>query len=1287
MNLKFKKWIYACLTTLSIIPIKNANAQCVELINNGGFETISTTPTGLDQLNRATGWYKTSSTNNTPDLFSVSSTTASQVSIPCNALGYQQPHSGNAYAGIYHGSSSSNNWAWAEGIGYSFPGNMANSKIYEVSFWISKADLSNNNFDNLRVDIGPSVTYTISPTLTTDNVNWVLISFSHCADGSEDAIRIYSAPLSESACTTTITSGCSYTAAAGAYIYIDDVSVKEAKFTVPSQTVCLNSTFTLTAATQSTACPVTMSNYTYTWSHGDGTSAVNTGTNNTATYSYTAYGTYTGSLSVSSGACAVTYTYNVFVPNVPITITTNTATICNGTTNFTATPSGSYSYSWTVQDAATGTVIPTSNYTITAGTTHTPSINFGSINQNVNVCVSLTNTMGCTFSQCLFLPSCCPTPTGATKYSNKTFTTTTTILNTTYGAAFGGTITVNTGVTLQLINSKIQMDPNTKFIINGTGKLTIANCYVYACNAMWDGIYPLGTNTVVIRDSRIEDAQRVLIDSLGGAVITFTNNYINKNYQGIVLKTTKTITATVTANSNLFTCSSIPTPTAQPWVPTALKPNLTNAPTLGAYTSTVLIAPYNTKKSLCGVYMLNASQTSNTITIGASTSGTENVFDKLQAGALIDGSVVSFQNNVFQNIKSSIAPASGLVGSCGILTFYLAGGSPSLFTNVGGAVALKNTFINNDYGIYNTGKTIITASYNKFETQDQGIYVTNNSNNSTVSLASNKFVNNRIGINFNANTLINANVSINWFDNTTAQGDINNNFAIRFTEAVPATNFTSYAKYEAFNNYINGYRNGIYVNNTYSSKIKDNEVHLRPDNTAGTLVGGNWLTQSGIRIESTNTNDVFNNLVDMPSSNPLNWGQFGILTGLSSIVEIHCNYINYLGTSMVANSLNNTAAGKGIYGNSMNNTSVGFWLNGEIGGDQYYFDSGTNYSADNSWSNCPVETNVNTGCNSGGYKFYTRSTNPYKINNPTGSGNLLLGTNNSIGFTNTCYGSAPTPTLNLKLIDGTPTLPVMQNANDIALNTITYGSYNQSMQYMAQKQLFENLILQPTQPNAKNNNSTGSFMDNCKQNNIGTFYTVDSLINTGDTVLLNKALQLNNALTAVNLVDVAQQQVNQIYIPFIINRQKAAKLNFRLTNNEIIALENIATLCPNNYGDAVFQARSMLFNTTKLQYSNACEMSEDDANARKASTTSLSVSQKVEVTLYPNPSNGNITFQTNNDLSYNITVYNLLGEKVFESNISNKQNINLHHLSSATYIVHIINNGSLIKTERISIVH
>jgi hypothetical protein len=50
-------------------------------------------------------------------------------------------------------------------------------------------------------------------------------------------------------------------------------------------------------------------------------------------------------------------------------------------------------------------------------------------------------------------------------------------------------------------------------------------------------------------------------------------------------------------------------------------------------------------------------------------------------------------------------------------------------------------------------------------------------------------------------------------------------------------------------------------------------------------------------------------------------------------------------------------------------------------------------------------------------------------------------------------------------------------------------------------------------------------------------------------------------------------------------------------------------------------------------------------------------------------------------------VYNVLGEKVADLTVSNKQTINLSSLPSATYVVLINYNGSLIKTERISIIH
>jgi hypothetical protein len=79
--------------------------------------------------------------------------------------------------------------------------------------------------------------------------------------------------------------------------------------------------------------------------------------------------------------------------------------------------------------------------------------------------------------------------------------------------------------------------------------------------------------------------------------------------------------------------------------------------------------------------------------------------------------------------------------------------------------------------------------------------------------------------------------------------------------------------------------------------------------------------------------------------------------------------------------------------------------------------------------------------------------------------------------------------------------------------------------------------------------------------------------------------------------------------------------------------------------------------------------------------------QKINTSNGGNPSNGNITIETGDELSYNLTVYNVLGEKVVDLTVNNKQTINLSSLPSATYVVLINYNGSLIKTERISIVH
>ncbi len=61
--------------------------NCNELVCNGGFECITTTITGVAQLNNAVNW--TGANLGTPDLFTAQSgLSVPQLSVPCNGFGY-----------------------------------------------------------------------------------------------------------------------------------------------------------------------------------------------------------------------------------------------------------------------------------------------------------------------------------------------------------------------------------------------------------------------------------------------------------------------------------------------------------------------------------------------------------------------------------------------------------------------------------------------------------------------------------------------------------------------------------------------------------------------------------------------------------------------------------------------------------------------------------------------------------------------------------------------------------------------------------------------------------------------------------------------------------------------------------------------------------------------------------------------------------------------------------------------------------------------------------------------
>lgn len=1313
---KLKLWLFL----FNLLLVKTAFTQCTEYVINGSFETFSPTPPanstpGYQYVPYATGWTNYGAVTGTPDLFTTSSPSnpsyGSSVNVPCNFAGYQNAHTGNAYAGlltVQPDATPSHNPYNHEFIKNTLASTLVSGKIYEVSLWVSRADLSRHELSSLGIwltDVPGNASPDLNcPVASINNDAWTKISFPYCATGIENSIIIGgSSPVYGNTLTVggnICTPGNNVPNMYGDdYVYIDDVSIKEIKFSVPTQTLCAKQVGTFSAIP--TCSTITMSALTYTWNYGDGSATVSTNTLNVTTHSYAASpnGNYTATLSVGNGTCVNSYTYSVIVPKVSTSISSGTAnTICNGSYCFTATPTpiGTYTANWTLTDATTHSVIPSNSYTVTNNTSLYPCINFAAINQNVYICVTLTNTLGCTFKDSLFMPSCCATPTNVVKHANKTFTVNTAV--STASVSFGGTITVNNNITLTLLQTNAQLDPNTKFVLNGNAKVRFVNSYVHGCNYMWDGIYPIATGTVDILNSIVEDAKRVAVDSLGGATILVTNSYINKNNMGIALKANKTSTSAVTVKNVLFTCSNVSIPAGANKTP-AVQANLTNAATLGAFTSTVMLPPYNTQKSFCGVYVANASHTGKTnsaIVIGTITNE-ENVFDKMQMGIFSYDSKLQVQNNVFQNIKNTIAPAGFTNTGIYILGPIFGAGNGS-YLSAGGSIALKNTFLSNDYGIYDNGKSALLATYNTFSVQTTGTYVTGNNNGSIVSINFNNFYQNGIAVNFFNNTYLTGNIKNNNMNNTaSAVGTYADNFAIRCTEATLATNPNSYPAFDIDNNNISGYYNGIYAVNTLSLIATDNEVHMRQDNA-----NDHW--QSGICVTGSNANKIINNIVDMPGLNQWAYWQSGIFMTANQVPRVQCNSINNLSMSITFKQNNSTVVGDGVKSNYMQNAQNGVWMHDNAIIGNQAGNTGTN-SADNVWATtCNLYTYTQGSSNPSSHIFFTRSLGSgydLPIAKAANDGSFgcfsMQGNNSSAAATGTtCIANTATPS-NLK-VAGNALTSIMQGADDIltdfdneqnnslsmasAAANVTDNSADNtvSLKAMNRRHLLYNLVLQNI--DVQQDAALSGFMTGIKSNNTGLLLAVDSLIHQAEksSSLVTVAQQANAAIVTTNLVEQAQQEFNSIYLSYLAQNKKLSEAG--LSN-----LETLALLCPSYYGTAVYQARTVLFDITKQSYRNACENVSPNTSSKRIGQTTDNITQTTDITVYPNPANTIVFIDAKNYDTVLLKLYDVMGHLVIEETISSNEKLDVHNLSNGIYIYKLYHNDTELKVGKLIITH
>jgi OOP family OmpA-OmpF porin len=214
------------------------------LIPNGGFENLTECPWGINQLQLASPWVNTGG-DDTPDLFNVCAIPNqfppynNSAGVPQNAIGSQQPHSGEGYCGLFAMSDPEQYPDSREYIQVKLLDTIASYHDYLVSFHISLADRfqyalgsigaffsdSMISRESLQVlDVVPQIQ---SPTgiIYDDKENWMEVRDTfNSRFGGESWIVIGNFLPDSLSLITFVDSGAGYNYDRS-YYYIDDVSV------------------------------------------------------------------------------------------------------------------------------------------------------------------------------------------------------------------------------------------------------------------------------------------------------------------------------------------------------------------------------------------------------------------------------------------------------------------------------------------------------------------------------------------------------------------------------------------------------------------------------------------------------------------------------------------------------------------------------------------------------------------------------------------------------------------------------------------------------------------------------------------------------------------------------------------------------------------------------------------------------------------------------------------------------------------------------------------------------
>lgn len=170
---------------------------------------------------------------------------------------------------------------------------------------------------------------------------------------------------------------------------------------------------------------------------------------------------------------------------------------------------------------------------------------------------------------------------------------------------------------------------------------------------------------------------------------------------------------------------------------------------------------------------------------------------------------------------------------------------------------------------------------------------------------------------------------------------------------------------------------------------------------------------------------------------------------------------------------------------------------------------------------------------------------------------------------------------------------------------------------------------------------------------------------------IQNLLQYNAAITTDLAIDTNHKLVNNIVLSLL-----AADT---LATGDLTTLEAIAAQCPQEGGDAVYEARAMVSYFTGVQFDNSACIGGEERENEMANTVAVE-----NITIYPNPATNMVIVQgAPEDAVVNITDY--LGRLIHSGKLQSSQ-IELASFQSGVYTLQVFSNeNTLLATRKLVI--